>query len=128
MKEENEKGGKRRRKRVMFVCHVCHVCVLERKMRKMSVQTHVRVCVRKVEGIFYPCALKFAFLFVSLHLTFSPCLFPFPFSTTLFFSNEKSFVRIKNEAFLDKKEPPPRELWERCAFSCIEMTECTHIE
>ena len=65
MKEENEKGGKRRRKRVMFVCHVCHVCVLERKMRKMSVQTHVRVCVRKVEGIFYPCALKFAFLFVS---------------------------------------------------------------
>ena len=48
---------------MMFVCHVCHVCVLERKMRKISVQTHVRVCVRKVEGIFYPCALKFAFSF-----------------------------------------------------------------
>ena len=77
MKEENEKGGKRRRKRVMFVCHVCHVCVLERKMRKVSVQTHVRVCVRKVEGIFYPCALKFAFLFVSLHLAFSPLSFSF---------------------------------------------------
>ena len=52
MKEENEKGGKRRRKRVMFVCHVCHVCVLERKMRKMSVQTHVRVCVRSRMGFF----------------------------------------------------------------------------
>ena len=79
MKEENEKGGKRRRKRVMFVCHVCHVCVLERKMRKMSVQTHVRVCVRKVEGIFYPCALKFAFLFLSpshlLALSFSFSVF-----------------------------------------------------
>jgi hypothetical protein len=49
MKEEKEKGVKRRRKGVMFVCHVCHVCVLERKMRKMSVQTHVRVCARKID-------------------------------------------------------------------------------
>ena len=49
MKEEKEKGVKRRRKRVMFVCHVCHVCVLERKRRKMSVQTHVRVCARKID-------------------------------------------------------------------------------
>ena len=99
----------------MFVCHVCHVCVLERKMRKMSVQTHVRVCARKIE-IFYPCALKFA----SLDLAFSPCLFPFPFSTTLFSSprmKNRSFVRIKNEAFLDKKRTSSaRALGEMCIF------------
>lgn len=113
----------------MFVCHVCHVCVLERKMRKMSVQTHVRVCVRKVEGIFYPCALKFA-SFSSLSISPSRLVF-FLFRFRRLSSSRmknQSFVRIKNEAFLDKKEPPPRELWERCAFSCIEMTECTHIE